>query len=167
MFAPSSSCSRRHARPPASRPSPCRLRGWEIACRGLLVNNQLHARLAVCSHPLHAAVVPRVDHWPVAHDHGVGEVRRARALRLLVDDQPHPRALARCRLAQLLLQRAQQWQIRRQRDQLVQSISGVVAEARAQACDHAGTTFCLVVCCRLFRWLTEKKLTTEERRCAA
>lgn len=56
---------------------------------------------------------------PISHHNGVGQVRRARALGLLVDDQLHARVLAHGGLAQLLLQRAQQRQRRGQADQLV------------------------------------------------
>ena len=44
------------------------------------------------SHPLHADV-HIIDHRPAGHHHGVGEVRRARALGLLVDHEPHTRPL--------------------------------------------------------------------------
>jgi len=70
------------------------------------------------SHPLHRAVEP-IAHRPERHDDGVGEVRAARALGLLVDHEPHAGAPRHRRLAQLFLQRAQQRQIARQRDQLV------------------------------------------------
>jgi hypothetical protein len=65
---------------------------------------------------------------PTGHHHDVREVGAARALGLLVDHESHARALAGGRLAQLLLQRAQQWQIRRQRDQLVQIIARLASE---------------------------------------